>query len=162
MVVLNGKRNKFLLKKKLKLKYIIDLMGSMDKTIGRYGEFFRVWHGHKLFFWATDPKIIELILSNSTKYLAKNTEYDFIVPWLGYGLLLSSGKKWHRRRKIITPAFHFKILENFINIFDRQSTILVNQLKKHGDGNDVFNVEPFISLFTLDVVCGNNIIIFNS
>lgn len=55
--------------------------------------------------------------------------------------------------KIITPAFHFKILEEFCLIFDSQSEILLNNLKKHELG-DAFDVTDCISLMALDVVCG--------
>ncbi len=55
--------------------------------------------------------------------------------------------------KIITPAFHFKILEEFCLIFDSHSDALLNNLKKHENG-DVFDVTNYISLMALDVVCG--------
>lgn len=78
--------------------------------------------------------------------------YNFLKPWLGEGLLISTGKKWHSRRKILTPAFHFNILEQFVSVFDRQSQILVENLQKHNDGK-VFDIHPYITLMTLDVIC---------
>lgn len=38
------------------------------------------------------------------------------------------GKKWHDRRKIITPAFHFKILESFVFVFDRLGNTVIDKL----------------------------------
>lgn len=105
-------------------------------------------------FLVSEAKVAEIVLSSSTKYLAKNDLYDFLVPWLGDGLLLSKGKKWHNRRKILTPAFHFKILEEFVDIFDKQSDILVGSLKKLSNGQ-VFNIHNHITLMALDIVCGN-------
>lgn len=114
--------------------------------------------GSRLAFVVTDPKVCEIVFSNSTKYLEKSALYDFLIPWLGTGLLLSSGQKWHNRRKIITPAFHFKILEEFCLIFDSQSEILIKNLKKHELG-DVFDITGYISLMALDVVCGKMLLI---
>lgn len=68
------------------------------------------------------------------------------------GLLLSSGRKWHQRRKIITPSFHFKILEHFTEVMERQGQTFVSNLKKlEGQPFDFF---PQISLYALDVICG--------
>uniref|UniRef100_A0A182M905 Cytochrome P450 n=1 Tax=Anopheles culicifacies TaxID=139723 RepID=A0A182M905_9DIPT len=77
-------------------------------------------YGQDLFNWGllNDHMIIVSSATNVEKVaMAKKTEksqiYDFIKPWLGQGLLISSGEKWFHRRKIITPTFHFKILEGF-------------------------------------------------
>lgn len=88
------------------------------------------------------------------KLLTKSSEYDYIMPWLGTGLLTSTGQKWVSRRKIITPAFHFNILEDFIEVFDKQSLILVEKLKKF-EGRGAFDIFPLTALCALDVICGN-------
>lgn len=79
-------------------------------------------------------------------------DYKFVVPWLGLGLLISKGQKWFQRRKMLTPAFHFKILEDFLIIMNEQSSILVNKLKalKPGTSVDMF---PYITYSALDIIC---------
>lgn len=57
--------------------------------------------------------------------------------------------------QILTPAFHFKILEDFMDIFNEQSAILVNKLAKELD-RDSFNIFPYVTLCTLDIVCGES------
>lgn len=57
------------------------------------------------------------------------------------------------RRKIITPAFHFSILEDFVSIFDKHSSILVEKLRKYEDQGD-FDIFPLTALCTLDIICG--------
>ena len=37
-------------------------------------------------------------------------KYRFLDSWLGNGLLLARGEFWHRNRKMLTPAFHFKVI----------------------------------------------------
>lgn len=88
------------------------------------------------------------------KLISKSNEYNYIMPWLGTGLLTSTGQKWLSRRKIITPAFHFKILEDFVEVFDKQSSILAKKLKKN-EGRGEFDIFPLTALCALDVICGN-------
>lgn len=96
--------------------------------------------------------LFQPILS-SNKHIDKSPEYDFLHTWLGTGLLTSRGQKWHSRRKILTPAFHFKILDDFIEVFHEQATILVKKLEKEVN-NTGFNCFPYVTLCTLDVICG--------
>lgn len=117
-----------------------------------YGSIYRLCAVKRVAFMVSDPKICEIILSNPTKNLSKSRLYSMLSPWLGEGLLLSSGAKWFTRRKIITPAFHFSILKQFIDIFDSQSRILVERLSEHCTGN-IVNIHPFITLMALDVMC---------
>ena len=64
------------------------------------------------------------------------------------------GEKWRNRRKILTPAFHFKILEDFIDVFVDQSSILVKKLKREVGNESSFNIFPYVTLCTLDIICG--------
>jgi cytochrome P450 len=68
------------------------------------------------------------------------------------------GEKWRSRRKILTPAFHFKILEDFIDVFLDQSLILVKKLKREIGNESGFNIFPYVTLCTLDIICGKSFI----
>lgn len=98
----------------------------------------------------TDPKDVEELLS-SRKMLVKADFYGLLKDWMGSGLLLSDGEKWFARRKIITPAFHFKILEDFVEIFDKHSDVLVEKLRKF-DGASV-DIYSMVALCALDIIC---------
>jgi cytochrome P450 len=67
------------------------------------------------------------------------------------------GQKWRSRRKILTPAFHFKILEDFIDVFLDQSSVLVNKLKREIGSESGFNIFPYVTLCTLDIICGESL-----
>ena len=55
---------------------------------------------------------------------------------------------------MLTPTFHFKILEDFVHVFNEQGAVLVEKLKETtGKQIDIF---PFITSCTLDVICGKN------
>lgn len=70
-----------------------------------------------------------------------------------------SGQRWHTHRKLITPTFHFKILENFFDVFVEKSNKLVDLLKANSDGKS-FNIYPLITNCTLDMICGKYSVFF--
>ncbi|XP_052863437.1 cytochrome P450 4d1-like [Anopheles cruzii] len=118
----------------------------------QYGKCYRVWLGTTLGVMMFDPKDIEVVLSNP-KLITKSTEYDFMRPWLGEGLLTSSGRKWYTHRKVITPTFHFSILEEFLEIFDRQTTTFVEVLRPFAKSGESFDIFSQVALCTLDIIC---------
>lgn len=56
---------------------------------------------------------------------------------------------------MVTPAFHFKILEDFVEVFNAVSDVLLKKLRKEL-GKDSFDVFPYFNLFALDVICGKS------
>ncbi|XP_063704419.1 cytochrome P450 4c3 [Culicoides brevitarsis] len=122
----------------------------LTKCWGRRG-LTRAWNGLRPMVFIDKASAAEPILS-SNKHIDKSPEYDYLHSWLGTGLLTSSGKKWHSRRKILTPSFHFKILDDFIEIFHEQASVMVKKLQKEVD-NPGFNLFPYVTLCTLDIIC---------
>ncbi|KAK9505903.1 hypothetical protein O3M35_009871 [Rhynocoris fuscipes] len=97
-----------------------------------------------------DPADIEVLLG-SVNHITKGREYFPLVPWLREGLLLSSGEKWHQRRKLLTPTFHFRILEDNMQSLNKHARQLIkNMLKEEGKP---FIAEDLVTLCTLDVIC---------
>ncbi|XP_039307311.1 cytochrome P450 4C1 [Solenopsis invicta] len=97
------------------------------------------------------PDDMETILNN-TKHINKSKLYDILHPWLGTGLLTSTDSKWHTRRKILTPTFHFNILQQFVEILIKEGECMTNSLKNTG-GTITKDLEPFITEHTLNAIC---------
>ncbi|XP_046463628.1 cytochrome P450 4C1-like isoform X3 [Daphnia pulex] len=110
----------------------------------------RIWVGPQPWFLLGGAESAEVVLS-SNKIIDKGPEYDYIQPWLATGLLTSTGAKWHQRRKLLTPTFHFQILEGFVHVINEQSAVLIDKLSEKVDQN--FDIYPFIALCTLDIIC---------
>ncbi|XP_052867746.1 cytochrome P450 4d1-like [Anopheles cruzii] len=91
----------------------------------------------------------KVLLAKTTK---KSFPYEFLEPWLGTGLLLSFGDKWFQRRKIITPAFHFKMLDQFMDVFNREADVLVARLENKVNQKE-FDIYDYITLYALDSIC---------
>lgn len=75
-------------------------------------------------------------------------------PWLGDGLITSSGLKWFKHRKMITPAFHFKILQKYRTAMNESSTKFIEKLYKASEGETIFDFQEMVRNFTMDVLCG--------
>ncbi|XP_064457757.1 cytochrome P450 4V2-like [Ornithodoros turicata] len=96
------------------------------------------------------PEAVEAVLNCSTN-LKKPVLYSLLHPWLGSGLLTSFGSQWRSRRKLLTPAFHFRILEDFLPIMNEQGDIFRKVLQSNTD--KVVDVTTFVTACTLDIIC---------
>ncbi|KAF7707375.1 hypothetical protein HF521_018593 [Silurus meridionalis] len=117
----------------------------------RHRPLVKVWVGPIPFLVLFHAETIEAVLSNS-KHLDKSYPYRFLHPWLGTGLLTSTGDKWRNRRKMLTPTFHFSILTDFLEVMNEQSDILIQKMVKHV-GGEPFNCFSYITLCALDIIC---------
>lgn len=96
---------------------------------------------------------------------------------LGEGLVTSDRQKWRNQRKILTPAFHFRILEDFLHIINEQSNVLIEKLDKlipsshldengneweeggegsgaeHAPVSPPVDVVPIVTQCMLDIIC---------
>lgn len=127
------------------------MLDLVSRLIAKYGKNVKLSLLHEYGIITADVRLMEAILS-SQQTITKNNLYNLLQYWLGNGLLLSTGKKWFRRRKIITPTFHFKILEQFVEVFDQQSAIMAEKLYDRADGKTVINMFPVACLAALDII----------
>ncbi|KAK7792766.1 hypothetical protein R5R35_004879 [Gryllus longicercus] len=129
----------------------VDIIANMTRLWKEYGHVFKIWLGPHLFIVVADAKYMEHFLSSNTN-ITKNMTYGFLEPWLGTGLLTSTGSKWKHHRKIITPTFHFKILEQFVEVFNNSGNVMIQKLKKEVNGGE-FDIYNYITLCALDSIC---------
>ena len=133
------------------LYLFVEIFQFLKNLSTNFGKVNRLWFFGECVVTVQDAKYFESILS-SQQLIKKNVLYDLLRCWLGDGLLISSGSKWHGRRKIITPTYHFKILEEFVEIFDQQSFVMVERLQSQADGKTALNIFPVVCLTALDII----------
>ncbi|XP_038575785.1 cytochrome P450 4F3 isoform X1 [Micropterus salmoides] len=77
--------------------------------------------------------------------------YGHLRPWLGQSLLLSNGEEWSRKRRLLSPAFHFDILKNYVAKFNTSTNTMHNKWRNLLAGGRA-NIEMFdhVTLMTLD------------
>ncbi|XP_073848045.1 probable cytochrome P450 4p3 isoform X2 [Musca autumnalis] len=102
-----------------------------------------------------DAREAELVL-NDSRMLTKGFIYTYLRPFLKTGLLTSTDKKWHTRRRLLTPAFHFNILAQFMETFKSESSKFINNLNgllEKENSNGIISLSELIPRVTLNNVC---------
>ncbi|XP_053964372.1 uncharacterized protein LOC128867288 [Anastrepha ludens] len=113
---------------------------------------FRVLIGLYRNIVVTNEKDLEFILTSKT-LIDKSDIYDMLHPWLGTGLLTATGHKWQAHRKIITPSFHFKILQSFHAVMNKNSNKFIEKLRNTSRGDAIFDFQEMTHYLTMDVIC---------
>uniref|UniRef100_H2YYR7 Uncharacterized protein n=1 Tax=Ciona savignyi TaxID=51511 RepID=H2YYR7_CIOSA len=111
-----------------------------------------IWLGPVPVIVVCHPAAAEVIL-RSSKHMEKSYLYEFLKPWLGTGLLTSGGEKWKQRRRLITPSFHFNILQDFLEVMNEQSATMIRTLEGKRTAGSAINVGKAITMCALDIIC---------
>lgn len=120
------------------------------KLFKKYGPIFRIYLGYHVII-PNDPNLCEYILKEY-KNINKMAHYEYTYKFLGQALLTAKDENWKKLRKIITPAFSYAHLQNFVSIFTKQSDILLKILKSEKNPNS-FDITKYIQPCTLDIIC---------
>ncbi|KAK7814439.1 hypothetical protein U0070_008807, partial [Myodes glareolus] len=97
-----------------------------------------------------DPDYVKVILGRSDP--KASGVYQFLSPWIGYGLLLLNGKKWFQHRRMLTPAFHYDILKPYVRIMADSVNTMLDKWEKFVEQDHPLEVFHYISMMTLDTV----------
>uniref|UniRef100_A0A914WUW2 Cytochrome P450 n=1 Tax=Plectus sambesii TaxID=2011161 RepID=A0A914WUW2_9BILA len=134
----------------------LDVTKSVQKWNRTYGSPFLMKLGPSYLLVASKAEQIEPILKGTTN-ITKGGSYRFVEHWLGKGLLTSTNEQWHHQRKLLTPTFHYKILQDFLHIMNEQSAVLVDRLRERVKSQAAepqpFDLCPYITLCALDIIC---------
>ncbi|XP_065892053.1 cytochrome P450 4F6-like isoform X2 [Dysidea avara] len=78
--------------------------------------------------------------------------YEFFQRWAGQGLGISSGERWKRHRKMLTPAFHFDILKQYIPVYNEVSHKLVEIWSGLADSGESVEITEYLHSYAFDVL----------
>ncbi|KAG7283399.1 hypothetical protein CRUP_000925 [Coryphaenoides rupestris] len=96
------------------------------------------------------PNYIKTILSSTEP--KDDLAYRFIQPWIGDGLLVSSGQKWFNHRRLLTPGFHYNILKPYVKLMTDSCKLMLDKWEAYSQTNEFFEVSSPVSLMSLDVI----------
>ncbi|XP_039192370.1 cytochrome P450 4F22 isoform X3 [Crotalus tigris] len=114
-------------------------LAKLVQIVSTFSPTFMVWMGPFLpVLSLVHPDYIKQVMTASADTAPKDKFfYSFLKPWLGDGLLLSSGTKWARHRRLLTPAFHFDILKPYVKIFNQSTDIMHDEEDQHLSDEDI-------------------------
>ncbi|XP_066904788.1 cytochrome P450 4C1 isoform X2 [Halyomorpha halys] len=128
-----------------------DIIPLLMKWFDEYGDIFEMQILGVKYVFLTEPEFIKPLLCSSTNISKGEFEYSLLRPMFSDGLIVSDGNKWRARRKLLTPSFHFKILETSIETVSRNAEEYVSYLLASG-GRPV-EIGDKIFLMTLKIIC---------
>ncbi|XP_054156233.1 cytochrome P450 4V2-like, partial [Oppia nitens] len=129
------------------------ILVSLCKLYNKYG-IYKIFLGPKPVVVIFKSNLISTILSSNIN-IEKSDQYKFLNDFLGNGLPLSTGAKWKGRRKLLTRAFHFKIINDFIPIMNEQTNIFMDKIRNQlaVDSKSLIDIREPIAMLTLDIIC---------
>ncbi|KAF1749970.1 hypothetical protein GCK72_016515 [Caenorhabditis remanei] len=108
----------------------------------------------KLLVLPLDGKTAQTMLQSTTE-LDKGDDYEFPRAWLGRSVLLDGyGERWKSHRKLVTPTFHFAKLEGYLEVFNRETKVMIDLLENYATSGETVDLFHYIKRCTLDVICG--------
>ncbi|XP_069101418.1 ultra-long-chain fatty acid omega-hydroxylase-like [Argopecten irradians] len=122
------------------------------ERIQEFPLFHRIWVSYfRCVLICHHPKSVKFLLKSSEpKPTEVGTSYVLGKTWLGDGLLLANGKRWARNRRLLTPAFHFDILQPYMTVYNEVSDILQVKIGDCCEKGEAFELFNFIGMASLD------------
>lgn len=78
----------------------------------------------------------------------------YLCPFYNHGFhFLPSADVWKVHRKLLTPSFHFKILENAVGMIEKHANIMCQQLESRVEQPE-FDITDYVEKCSLDIICG--------
>ena len=131
--------------------FATDPIAFLERSRNRYGDVFEVrLPGMGRFVYVADPALVKQVFAADRDIgLAGAARRPFFEPLLGtQSLLTTDGEQWERQRKLIGPAFHGELIENYRQ---QMHDIAVAEVERWPAGG-TFPLRPRMQAITLEVI----------
>ncbi|KAM9797838.1 cytochrome P450 4B1-like [Neosynchiropus ocellatus] len=78
--------------------------------------------------------------------------YPFFEPWIGEGLLLASGQKWFRHRRLLTRGFHYDVLKPYVKLMSDSAKTMLDKWESYAHSGESLELFEHVSLMALDSI----------
>ncbi|CAH2310734.1 cytochrome P450 4B1-like [Pelobates cultripes] len=127
---------------------------DLDREVAwaeQYPNAFPMWVGN---FFANlviiHPEYAKAILGRSDPKTP--IAYNFLVPWIGNGLLVLSGETWFQHRRLLTSGFHYDVLKPYIKLISDSTNIMLGNWEPLCSKGQSVELFQHVSLMALDSI----------
>nr|BAA85387.1 cytochrome P450 XL-304 [Xenopus laevis] len=126
----------------------LDLLVNWTQS---HGGAYPVWFGNfSSFLFLTHPDYAKVIFGREEP--KRQLSYNFLVPWIGNGLLVLTGPKWFQHRRLLTPGFHYDVLKPYVKLISKCTTDMLDNWEKLITKQKTVELFQHVSLMTLDSI----------
>ncbi|MEY4377611.1 MAG: hypothetical protein RJB26_2161 [Pseudomonadota bacterium] len=118
------------------------------------GDIYRVYApGRKRDTWICNhPDDIKRLLVTNHRNYTKGVGLDRVKILLGNGIMVSEGDFWKRQRRMIQPAFHRKMVEQYAAVIDTALDEAQTRWDAAAASGAPFDITAEMSALTLDII----------
>nr|AXB26408.1 CYP405A22 [Yponomeuta padella] len=138
----------------LQVGYDVDTVSSnLMKMWKRHGmKNFRLTLGSKDWIMLSDPVDVGILLSHQTELLKPDERNAAMMPFFGNSVSTSQGERWRSTRKLMSPSFHFKTLDQKLTAVNSLGEKLLNSLSCYENKGPV-DLYIYVRPFMYDLFC---------
>nr|XP_023486220.1 cytochrome P450 4B1 isoform X4 [Equus caballus] len=132
----------------------IQQTGSLDKVVSWAHQFpyaHPLWYGQFVgFLNIYEPDYAKAVYSRGDPKAPD--VYDFLLQWIGKGLLVLHGPKWFQHRKLLTPGFHYDVLKPYVALFADSTRAMLDKWEEKARENKSFDIFCDVGHMALDTL----------
>jgi cytochrome P450 len=136
-------------------------LGGSDESFARLSEYFRLYGdvyrvfapGRGVYHYVINhPDDVKRVLLSNHRNYTKGEGMDRVKILLGNGIMTSEGDFWRRQRRMMQPAFHRRVIDQFRGLIGEVNGRFADRWAAAAARGEPINVADEVSELTLDIV----------
>ncbi|NWS73261.1 CP3A9 protein, partial [Crotophaga sulcirostris] len=123
-----------------------------DECFQKYGKVWGIYDGRQPVIGVMDPQIIKTVLVKECYSTFTNRRHVDIVGVLNNAVSLAEDEQWKRIRTVLSPVFTSGKLKEMLPIMKHYGKILVKNIQKRTEKNNILSVKDVFGSYSMDVV----------
>lgn len=99
-----------------------------------------------------DPGDVKRVLISNHRNYSKGIGFERVALMLGNGIIVSDGERWKSQRRMIQPAFHRRVIEQFSNTMCQCNGAMLKRWCDAADAGAVVDMTSDTSELALEVI----------